>query len=81
MSKVYFLPRKIAVSVATGSLLLDAARLAGISVDTPCDGAGSCGKCKARISVEGRRSVRGEDHNSLTREDLDSGCVLSLDTA
>jgi uncharacterized 2Fe-2S/4Fe-4S cluster protein (DUF4445 family) len=81
MVKVYFLPQKIAVSVAPGSLLLDAARLAGISVDTPCDGAGSCGKCKARISGEGLRPVRSEHQDSLTREEIDSGWVLACQTA
>jgi uncharacterized 2Fe-2S/4Fe-4S cluster protein (DUF4445 family) len=81
MVKVYFLPQKIAVSVAPGSLLLDAARLAGISVDTPCDGAGSCGKCKARISVEGGRPVRSEHQDSLTQEEIDSGWVLACQTS
>jgi uncharacterized 2Fe-2S/4Fe-4S cluster protein (DUF4445 family) len=80
MVKVYFLPQKIAVSVAPGSLLLEAARLAGIRVDTPCDGAGSCGKCKARISGEGLRPVRSEDQDSLTQEEIDSGWVLACQT-
>lgn len=81
MAKVYFLPQKIAVSVAAGSLLLDAARLAGISVDTPCDGAGSCGKCKARISVENGRSVRSEHQDSLTQDEIDVGWVLACQTS
>ena len=81
MVKVYFLPQKIAVSVAPGSLLLDAARLAGISVDTPCDGSGSCGKCKARVSGEGIRPVRSEHQDSLTQEEIDSGWVLACQTS
>ncbi|MCL6451936.1 MAG: 2Fe-2S iron-sulfur cluster binding domain-containing protein, partial [Acetobacteraceae bacterium] len=36
--------------VAPGTPLLDAARLAGVVLDSPCGGRGVCGKCRVRLS-------------------------------
>jgi uncharacterized 2Fe-2S/4Fe-4S cluster protein (DUF4445 family) len=49
MPSVTFLPGAITVQVAPGVSLLDAARTAGLSVETPCGGMGTCGKCRATL--------------------------------
>jgi uncharacterized 2Fe-2S/4Fe-4S cluster protein (DUF4445 family) len=49
MTKVVFNPSAQTIIVISGTSLLDAARQAGIELDTPCGGEGSCGKCIVRI--------------------------------
>ncbi|HVJ06653.1 MAG TPA: ASKHA domain-containing protein [Candidatus Saccharimonadales bacterium] len=73
---VQFIPHGIAVPVATGTRLIDAARAAGIRVETPCDGAGTCGKCKAKIN-QGALHPRGEEHEGLTQTEREAGWVLA----
>lgn len=49
MPEIIFQPSGRRVSVASGTLLLDAARQAGLDTDSPCGGKGTCGKCIVRI--------------------------------
>ena len=53
MPKITFLPDNIPVEISTGTSLLEGARLAGVFVETPCGGKGTCQKCQVRITVEG----------------------------
>ncbi len=49
------------VAAAFGAHILDVAREAGISIDAPCGGAGTCGKCRVKLlegEVEGGRNHR-----------------------
>jgi len=50
--KVTFQPSGRSVYVLPGTLLLEAAGRAGIILQTPCGGKGTCGKC--RVMVEGQ---------------------------
>jgi len=50
--RITFLPSNISVETAPGAPLADAARAAGVSIDLPCGGKGTCGKCRVRV-VEG----------------------------
>ena len=47
--KVTFQPSGRSVYVLPGTLLLEAAGRAGIILQTPCGGKGTCGKCKVRL--------------------------------
>lgn len=76
MATVHFMPQNVAVPVTPGTLLIDAARAAGISMETPCDGAGTCGKCKAKVSAEDRLRLR-ESPQDLRPGD---GWVLACQT-
>lgn len=51
MSKctVYIIPDNISVTVDKGTNLLSACFLAGIAIDSPCGGRGTCKKCKVEI--------------------------------
>ncbi|MGL4548813.1 2Fe-2S iron-sulfur cluster-binding protein, partial [Eubacterium aggregans] len=47
-----------------GELIIDAARQAGVMIDSPCNSNGTCGKCKVRIlsgEVGGNTSERLEE--------------------
>ncbi|MEG0380026.1 MAG: 2Fe-2S iron-sulfur cluster-binding protein, partial [Eubacterium sp.] len=54
--------------------LLEAARKAGIMIDTPCSGNGTCGKCKVRIA-EGK--VDTNVFTRLTEKEIAEGWVLA----
>ena len=53
MADVTFSPAGITVDVPAGSPLLHAARFAGLFVETPCGGRGTCLKCRAQITENG----------------------------
>ncbi len=53
MPIIKFLPSGREVEVEKGTKLLEAARKAGIELDSPCGGEGTCGKCAVRL-VSGR---------------------------
>ncbi|MDO4308646.1 MAG: ASKHA domain-containing protein [Eubacteriales bacterium] len=49
---VRFIKEQKAISVTEGTSLLEAMRMAGLSVDAPCGGQGKCGKCLADVRTE-----------------------------
>lgn len=49
MPTVTFRPTGARAEVASGTELLAAARAAGVDIDAPCGGKGTCGKCMVRI--------------------------------
>jgi uncharacterized 2Fe-2S/4Fe-4S cluster protein (DUF4445 family) len=62
------------VSVPTGTLLSEAARLAGIDINQPCGGQGRCGRCAVRI---GEGTVRRRSTLRLSPEDVAAGFALA----
>ncbi|HWQ08568.1 MAG TPA: 2Fe-2S iron-sulfur cluster-binding protein, partial [Holophaga sp.] len=73
MPTVTFAPDMRRVAVAAGTTLLEAARLAGILIEAPCDGSGTCGKCRVR--------ARGDAPDALLRQaEEDLGPDASPDT-
>ena len=48
--QVTFKPTGNRVFVLPGTILLEAAARAGLIIDTPCGGAGKCGKCRVRVT-------------------------------
>ena len=48
--RVFFAKEKKMVTVQEGTTVLDAERMAGLSPDAPCGGAGKCGKCTVKIN-------------------------------
>jgi uncharacterized 2Fe-2S/4Fe-4S cluster protein (DUF4445 family) len=53
MTTVRFQPTGKTCELPAGAELLDAARAAGVEIETPCGGRGACGQCAVRI-VAGR---------------------------
>ena len=53
MPVIRFEPSGRSVSVPESTPLLDACRLAGFRIPTPCGGKGLCGKCGIKISGGG----------------------------
>lgn len=48
--KVFFTKEKKEITVQEGTTVLEAERMAGLSPDAPCGGAGKCGKCTVKIN-------------------------------
>ncbi|WP_399553442.1 2Fe-2S iron-sulfur cluster-binding protein [uncultured Ruminococcus sp.] len=57
MPKVYFKNQDVTIEVEKGTTILQAARDAGIMVESPCDGIGTCGKCKVNIGTDGQKKI------------------------
>ncbi len=74
MPIVKFEPVGKEVEVLAGTELLDAARQAGVDIEAPCGGKGTCGKCIVRI-ISGKVEV--SKHDMLSASALDRGYVLA----
>ena len=72
--KVTFYPMGKVIEVNKGENLLNAARKAGINIDAPCGGKGSCGKCRV-IVEEGQ--VTTQPTTELTPEEKSRGYYLA----
>jgi uncharacterized 2Fe-2S/4Fe-4S cluster protein (DUF4445 family) len=75
--RVRFVNNELTVAVPRGSTILDAARKAGVFIDSLCGGDGVCGKCRV-IVHEGK--VKGGRAESLTAEEIRQGNVLACET-
>ncbi|MDP7469918.1 MAG: ASKHA domain-containing protein [Dehalococcoidia bacterium] len=72
--RISFEPEGKEVTVAAGTLLVDAADRAGLLIDTPCGGQGRCGRCL--VQVLSGDITRGENPH-LSQEQTERGWVLS----
>ena len=74
--KVTFQPEGRSVSVMAGTLLLEAAGRAGIVLDTPCGGQGTCGKCRVEITKNPPEPSEA-DKKHLSADELYRGIRLA----
>lgn len=65
------------VSVPTGTLLVEAARRAGVDIMQPCGGQGRCGRCAVQVT-DG--TVRRRSTLRLAQEDVETGYALACQT-
>jgi uncharacterized 2Fe-2S/4Fe-4S cluster protein (DUF4445 family) len=72
--RVTFDAPSVVVEVPAGTLLVEAARQAGINIQQPCGGQGRCGRCAVKVTGG---SVRSRSTLRLTAEDIDAGMVLA----
>lgn len=71
--RVLFQPAGIEISVPTGTTLSAAARSAGLWIDSPCGGNGTCGKCEVSVVSNGqsRRALACQSR-------VEADCVVTL---
>ena len=50
LTRLTILPTHKTVNVPAGTLVADALRLAGVALDMPCGGQGTCGKCRVKLN-------------------------------
>jgi uncharacterized 2Fe-2S/4Fe-4S cluster protein (DUF4445 family) len=77
MPEIRFLPSGRVVSAVSGTTVLEAARQAGIELDSPCGGKGTCGKCVVRIASGDADS---DSLGILSAEAVAAGSVLACAT-
>jgi uncharacterized 2Fe-2S/4Fe-4S cluster protein (DUF4445 family) len=65
------------VRVPTGTLLSEAARLAGVEIGQPCGGQGRCGRCAVQVTTG---EVRRRSSLRLNAEDITQGYALACQT-
>ena len=74
---ITFQPSGRTIQVRPETTLLDASRQAGVEVDAPCGGKGTCGNCTLRL-ISGR--VAAERLGVLTQAEIDGGFILACRT-
>jgi len=78
--QVIFQPSGRAVFVLSGTKIIEAAAQAGLTINTPCGGAGTCGKCQVKIFA-GAEEPSGCDKNIFSNEQLKQGWRLACQAA
>ena len=73
--EITFLPEERTITVAQGTTLLQAMRTAGLIVETPCDGRGTCGKC--RVKTDGNLTAPTEIETTSLGKQLADGIRLA----
>ena len=66
--------KPVIVDAAPNTSLLDVAKAANVAIDAPCNGNGSCGKCRVKI-LEG--TVDSTPTHHISEEDYAAGWRLS----
>ena len=74
--RVTFQPHGRAVFVLKGTKILEAASRCGLTIETPCGGLGTCGKCRVRLS-RGACEPTAAERETLPAELLDAGWRLA----
>jgi uncharacterized 2Fe-2S/4Fe-4S cluster protein (DUF4445 family) len=75
--RVVFQPLHTEVTVAAGSLIVEATQAAGLDLHVPCGGQGRCGRCAVLVE---NGSVRRRSSLRLSPTDLDRGYALACQT-
>jgi len=65
------------VSVPTGTLITEAAQLAGVEITQPCGGQGRCGRCAVKVESG---DVRRRSTLRLSQVDIQDGYALACQT-
>ena len=74
--RITFQPEGLSVHVLAGTSVLEAAGDAGIVIDTPCGGKGTCGKCRVRV-VKGEIEPSSGAAEAFSKKELDDGFRLA----
>ena len=81
MPNVTFNPGNISVEVEPGTTILDAARKAGVAIESPCNKAGTCGKCSVQLDTASLAHITHMGGHALSSDAAARGYVLSCQTA
>lgn len=73
---VVFLPGNITIKADHNTTLKEAIKEAGLSLDFPCGGMGTCGKCRIRV-VDGSDTPKEQEAALLSANDMERGIRLA----
>ena len=77
---ITFQPSGRTVSVLPGTKILEAAGRAGLTLQTPCGGKGTCGKCRVQVTT-GAAAPSEADRGAFSDAELADGWRLACQTA
>jgi uncharacterized 2Fe-2S/4Fe-4S cluster protein (DUF4445 family) len=77
MPQVTFRPSGIQTKAHAGDTLVDIIKKAGINLDLPCGGKGTCGRCIVKIE---NGNVESDDIGKLSQTEIDEGYVCACRT-
>ncbi len=72
-------PQGRVLSVLLGTTVIEAVASIGITIDTPCGGGGTCGKCRVQI-VNGACRASASDQKIFSAEEIRDGWRLACQT-
>ncbi|BBF45395.1 methyltransferase corrinoid activation protein [Lachnospiraceae bacterium KM106-2] len=75
--KITFMPMNQTIRIENFQTILNAAREAGIYIESSCGLNGSCGKCKVYIMKGRMTSLTAEEEKHLTKEEIKRGIRLA----
>ncbi len=78
--RVTFEPSGRAIHVLPGTTILEAAAQAGQTVETPCGGGGTCGKCRVQVTT-GACEPTATDQQHFDGDEIAAGWRLACQTA
>jgi len=79
MVNVRFLPADRSITVEKGTTILEAARLAGVLIESPCNGAVVCGKCTVYLDPDSLPHIVRRGGHHLSQRQERAGQVLSCE--
>ena len=79
MVTTHFYPANRSVSVRKGTTILEAARLAGVTIESPCNGVVTCGKCRVRLDDTSLKQIIRRGTHQLSYAEEAAGHVLSCE--
>ncbi len=77
---VTFEPSGKQATVAVGTTLLQAARLAGENIMAPCGGKGTCGKCAVRVVAGTVGAMRPVPRPVMLPKGMYLACLVEVDS-
>ncbi|RKY11257.1 MAG: metal-binding protein [Planctomycetota bacterium] len=79
--RITFQPSGRTVFVLPGTKIVEAAGRAGININMPCGGQGTCGKCRIQITSETKTSPCQVEQDIFGQEELKMGWRLACQTS
>lgn len=79
MVKVEFQNENITIEVDEGVTILEAARKAGVTIESPCNGTGVCGKCRVKVDGKSADNILHGNGHRLSKEEELEGYVLACE--
>jgi len=77
MSHVSFPKQGLTVEILPGETLVEAVRRAGLALETPCDGSGTCGKCRVKATPHSALAPGAASDDILSDSERSQGWVLA----
>jgi uncharacterized 2Fe-2S/4Fe-4S cluster protein (DUF4445 family) len=80
MYQIEFRPTKLKARIGTDETILEAARSAGLDIESICGGHGTCRQCRVQVIRGSVSAVTSDEHKAFSPQELKSGYRLACQT-